>query len=97
MGPGPHFCRAPPIQVQFRRFGVKQQFIVAVRAEDFGMHTLAVSKTDVDVTVSVSSLRSIAATSKTPKSVQSKQDCDPSFDSVHLFTVLTTGSADFKI
>ena len=97
MGPGPHFCRAPPIQVQFRRFGVKQQFIVAVRAEGFGLQTLVLTKTDVDVTVSVSLLRFITVASKTLQSMQSKQDCDPSFDSVHLFTVLTTGSADFKI
>ncbi len=51
-----------------------------------------------DVTVSVSSSRSLAAASKTLQSVQSKQACKShSVLLVHLFTVLSTGLADFSL
>ncbi len=61
-----------------------------------GMH-ISSQKLTYEVTVSVSSSRSVTATSKTLQSVSWKQDCKShSASFVHLLTILNTGLADFS-
>src|SRR4029434_9057413 len=94
-GSCPHSFR-PPLWLDEAAAVNHGLLLLKVRYVLVGTH-MPSQKLIYDVTVSVSSSSELDAASKTLQSVQSKQACSSSFDSlVHFLTVFTTGFADFS-